>query len=236
MKKRPIHTAVTFLAMAAFAALLGACGTGGGGTNFYSYTVTLANVGSNQPLAPAALVVHDGKYAPWTVGEPASEGLERLAEAGDISLFLQEAGADPAVIMTTAGTGIIPPGGSAQFELSYVTGKGTELALATMLVNTNDAFAGMGDLDLSTVAVGQTVSTLVPTWDAGTEPNTETSDTVPGPAGGGEGYNVDRSGDRDFVVIHPGVLTADEGLSASTLDESHRFVGPTLLVKIRRDR
>lgn len=234
MNKRAIHTAVTCLAMAVFAAFLGACGSGGG-TNLYSYTVTLANVSSNQPLAPAALVIHDGTYTPWAVGDAASEGLQRLAEAGDISVFLQEAAADPAVIMTTAGTGIILPGASAQFELSYVPG-GTELALATMLVNTNDAFAGMGDLDLSTVALGETVSALVPTWDAGTEPNTETVATVPGPAGGGEGYNADRTGDRDFVAVHPGVLTADEGLAASALDESHRFAGPVLLVKIRRDR
>ena len=234
MKRRSILTIGTFLAMTFLATLLGACG--GGGSDSLSYTVTLVNVGSNQPLAPPALVVHDGEYTPWTVGEAASDGLELLAEAGDTSIFLQEAGMDADFVMATAGTGVIPPGAFREFDLSLTAETGTELAVATMLVNTNDAFAGKADLDLSAIGVGQTVSALVPIWDAGTEPNSETAATVPGPAGGGEGFNDDRTGDRNFVTVHPGVLTADEGLAASALDESHRFAGPVLLVKIHRDQ
>lgn len=88
------------------------------------------------------------------------------------------------------------------------------------------------------------------TWDAGTEANTETAATMPGPAasaagGGGEaaGYDVVRDDLADAVRLHQGVVTsanADdpsrEGLSTSVLTEAHRFDFPTSRVVITRTR
>ena len=40
--------------------------------------------------------------------------------------------------------------------------------------------------------------------------------------------------DVDFVAMHPGVVTADDGLSSSVLTGEHKFDNPALSVKIMR--
>jgi len=56
-----------------------------------------------------------------------------------------------------------------------------------MLVNTNDSFTGLNAWDLSKLAVGDSWSTNVGVYDAGTEINSELLGTIPGPADGGDG-------------------------------------------------
>jgi hypothetical protein len=75
---------------------------------------------------------------------------------------------------------------------------------------------------------------MLPAWDAGTEANSEASGTIPGPADGGEGYNATRDDLVNFVAIHRGVISADDGLNSSILDESHRFDNPVARVMIER--
>ncbi|HKI50534.1 MAG TPA: hypothetical protein VJ995_00535 [Geothermobacteraceae bacterium] len=53
------------------------------------------------------------------------------------------------------------------------------------------------------------------------------------PAGGGEGFNPMRD-DRDYVAIHPGVVTAAEGLASSALHERHRFQSPVARLLVTR--
>ena len=50
-------------------------------------------------------------------------------------------------------------------------------------------------------------------WDSGTEANSETAATIPGPAGGGEGFNATRD-DSDTVSFHSGVISQDDGLTS----------------------
>ncbi len=59
---------------------------------------------------------------------------------------------------------------------------------ATRLVNTNDAFTGVNAGRIGDLEVGESKYSSQP-WDAGTEGNIETAATIPGPAGGGEGFN-----------------------------------------------
>ena len=94
-----------------------------------------------------------------------------------------------------------------------------------MLVNTNDAFTGVNAGPIGDLEVGESKTFLSQPWDAGTEGNIETAATIPGPAGGGEGYNMARD-DQDFIAVHLWVVTEDDGLVTSVLDESHRFLGP----------
>jgi hypothetical protein len=102
-----------------------------------------------------------------------------------------------------------------------------------MLVNTNDAFTGVNGLPIGDLSVGESKIYLSQPWDAGTESNTETAATIPGPAGGGEGFNPVRD-DRDYIATHPGVVTGDDGLASSILDESHRFIGPVVKFVVTR--
>lgn len=206
-----------------------------------SFEVRVVNLTENQPFSPLAVILHDANYAPWVVGSSASEGLERLSESGDNSLLLEQASENlshRAQFNTrgrqsfVSGAGVISPGEEAR----VVTSKGGSdvlLSAATMLVNTNDGFAGASALDVSSLSVGDEVLRYLPVYDAGTESNSESPDAIPGPAGGGEGFNALRD-DVDYVAHHPGVVSAVDGYVESALDQSHRFDGPVALLVIKR--
>lgn len=197
------------------------------------YAVTVTNISNNQPLSPLALVLHKSGYSGWTEGAAVSTGLEKLAEGGDNSDFLDEATVNTHVLDDASGAGLILPGQSETVMLSTTESSGVMLTLATMLVNTNDAFSGISSQALSALTNGETLHVYGYTYDAGTEANSETAATIPGPAGGGEGYNAMRD-DLGKLTVHSGVVTADDGLTTSTLDESHRFSGPVSMVMVMR--
>ncbi len=193
-----------------------------------SYQVSVTNLNNNQPLSPLAVALHDETFQLFTIGDAATIGLERLAEGGDNSVMIEEAiaaGAD-----TATGAGVLMPGASEQLTL---VGTGTRMSLAAMLGNTNDGFAGLDTVDLSELLVGESLTLWADGYDAGTEGNSEAMADVPGPAAGGEGFNAARD-DSDFVRIHSGVITQDDGLASSVLDGSHRFTGPVAKVVIKR--
>lgn len=198
------------------------------------YRVTLTNLTHHQPLSPPALVVHGMGYMPVPVGQPASEGLERLAEGGDSMMWLAEARMQTSVYRTQAGEMPIPPGGHAEFMLHVpVELAHPMLSGATMLVNTNDAFAALEALPLYELEVGASMHFTANVYDAGTEANSEAAGTLPGPADGGEGFNPARE-TMNRVSAHPGVVTRGDGLETSVLDESHRFLNPALAVTVTR--
>ena len=200
-----------------------------------TYAVAITNLTGSQPLSPLGAVVHNSGYAGWEIGISASSGLERLAEGGDPAVFLAEAAGNADVLVTGTGGGIIGPGATDNVEFTTVPTQGLRLTCATMLVNTNDAFTGISGLIIGDLAVGERKRIYALPYDAGTEGNTETASTIPGPAGGGEGYNAERL-DRDFVSVHSGVVTRDDGLVTSVLDESHRFLSPVAEIVVTRIR
>ena len=165
-------------------------------------------------------MLHDASYMPWRLGEKATRGLEQLAESGAPNDLLAEA-TDLALAKTNSD-GILPPWASTSVTLTATSDSELYLTTAAMLVNTNDAFTGLSGYGLKGLAVGQTRTQLVNIYEAGTEANSETAATVPGPASNGEGYNSAREA-RDTIAAHGGVVTASDGLADSALDESHRF-------------
>ncbi|MFT5635750.1 MAG: hypothetical protein ACI89T_001204, partial [Cognaticolwellia sp.] len=123
------------------------------------------------------------------------------------------------------------------------------ISFTTMLVDTNDGFTGLNSANISNMTVGQTISFMAPTWDAGTEANTETASTMPGPAasaaGGGAstGFDATRDDLFDLVHFHRGVVTSanasdggKEGLRASILTEADRWDNPTARIVVTRTR
>lgn len=227
-------TLLIVLALLCPLALLACHGEGGGGTSVSTYSVTVINLTANQPLSPMGVVLHKSGYSPWELGETASAGLEQLAEGGENSGFLAEADADPNVLITESGSGAIGPGSSETVTISTVPTKALLISVATMLVNTNDAFTGLKGEIIGTMVRGQSMSFEAGPYDAGTEANTETFSTIPGPAGlNGVGFSATRD-DRDFVSVHAGAVTSDDGLSTSALRESHRFQGPVAKIVVTR--
>lgn len=195
-----------------------------------SYEVTVTNLTHLQPLSPVAAVLHqEGNL--WVVGEAASVELEEMAEGGDNSSLLGLS----MVLASSSGAAPIGPGGSETISVTIEDITDAKISIASMLVNTNDAFTGLNAWDLSQLNVGESWSTSTKAYDAGTEANSEALGTIPGPADGsdGAGFNAVRD-DVDFVAGHPGVVSADDGMTTSVLSSAHKFDNPVARIVITR--
>ncbi len=98
-----------------------------------SYTVTVTNLTHNQPLTPPAVILHTEGYSPWTLGQSASTGLEKLAEGGDAADFTAEATANSNVITTSTGVDVLLPGASASFNLEAAPNSDLRVSAASRL-------------------------------------------------------------------------------------------------------
>jgi len=224
---------ITALLLAGF--YLSGCGSSSSSVSppaLASYEVTVVNATGNQPLSPVAVIAHSAAYSAWRVGSAASPGIESLAEGGSNSQLLASlSGVDAASVSAAAA---IAPGANEKISITVSAATQTLITVAGMLVNTNDAFAGLHSIDVSALASGDSMTVWADVYDAGTELNSESSGTIPGPADGGEGFNAARSDISDVVRRHGGVVTLDDGLSTSVLDQSHRFDNPAMMVTITK--
>ena len=200
------------------------------------FEVSVVNLTAGQPFSPIAVVSHEAGYSAFDIGQPASEGLEILAEGGDNATFIEEAQADETVLMTVSGDGPLGPGatGSFMLELEDSVAASAYVSAVTMLVNTNDAITGLRSVEIGSLEVGDRRQMTTISYDAGTELNSELAGTIPGPADGGEGLNTDRDDLDDIVRVHSGVLTVDDGLAESVLTEVHRWDNPVARVTVSR--
>lgn len=196
----------------------------------YSYEVTVLNLTHGQPLSPITVALH-GDEMLWQIGMPASVALEKLAEGGDNADLL----AMESVVASNSAEGALMPGLSTSVTVSTTSTSATHLSVATMLVNTNDAFSGLTGLELSMLAVDASKTWHLNVYDAGTEANTEAMGTIPGPADSGTGYDQTRD-DIDLVAMHPGVVSKDDGLTNSVLTQAHRFDNPSIKLTITRTK
>lgn len=233
------------LALASVALLAAACdsNSGGGGTVvtpppvvMATFEVTVSNLTNAQPLSPIAVIAHEGTFPVFTVGSPASVALETLAEGGDNSMLLADAAAMAGTGDTASGAAPIGPAGSETVSLTMDenTLDAMTISVSTMLVNTNDAITGVSDVPLAGMQAGDVVTMRSIAYDSGTEANTEAAAHIPGPAGGGEGFNAARDDIADRVAMHSGVVGQDGGFPASDLNGQHRFDNPVAMVRIER--
>jgi hypothetical protein len=196
------------------------------------FSVEVSNLTNHQPFAPVGVVLHEVGYHPYTLGAAASTALETMAEGGDVSDLISEADSHAMTLDTMTGTGIIAPGSNETITVQSVNTQ-PRLSLVGMLVNTNDGFIGLNGVDVSGLGLNESLDLKARVYDAGTEANSEAAADVPGQ--GGEGFNASRN-DRDFVAVHPGVISMDDGLSGSSLDQSHRFDNPSARIVVTRTR
>lgn len=249
--KLPILTKTAFLA----ALILGlvACDSNDSGTTAppappappmlveRAYNIEITNLTAGQPFSPLVVAAHRHTTRFFSVGEAASVPVERVAEAGDNASLLAALANDAAVFAEAGGTGILMPGDSetVMLDLELMEGQLADIHVSglTMLVNTNDAVAAAQNVDVTNLALNDSITVMAIVYDAGTEANSETADTIPGPAAAGgaqEGFNAMRDDIRDQVHAHAGVVTADDGLSSSVLGAAHRFDNPAMRMVITR--
>lgn len=193
-----------------------------------SYEITVTNLTAAQPLSPVAVML-TGEQRYWRIGEPASDALALLAEAGDNSALLDADG----VLATASSASPVGPGDATSVTVSVDGADGVWLTVASMLVNTNDGFTGTTGMSLNDLAVNQSITMTATVYDAGTEQNSEAAGSIPGPADGGEGVSDGRE-DLDRVFMHAGVVSQDDGLSTSVLTQAHRFDNPAVIISVTR--
>lgn len=204
------------------------------------FEIRVTNLTNAQPLSPVAVMLHQSGFSSFVDGESASLALELLAEGGDNADVLSEVQAATQHLASASTEGPVPPQSISPLVSLSVAAEDmadVRLSVISMLVRTNDAFTGVNAADLSAMAVGDTLSMNGPTWDSGTEDNTETAATIPGPGFDGEGFNVARDDRLDVVRFHGGVVTnesAEFGLPTSDLDDQHRFLNPASRVVVTR--
>lgn len=204
----------------------------------YAYEVTVLNTSVGQPFSPLAVLAHTDQYKAFTVGEAASTELEYLAEAGSNAEILTAVASNDEVHTSQGGNGVVGPGTSQTLtiELGENDFSSAYLTVLTMMVNTNDAVVAARGIKLSDLAVNGYHKVNAIAYDAGTEANTETAASIPGPAGGGEGFNATRDDHMDQVTAHAGVVTSDDGLDTSALTQVHRWDNPAAVITVKRTR
>lgn len=190
------------------------------------YRVTVYNVTDGQPQTPWVVATHSGPIKAFRSGQPASPGLQSVAENGGVPDLVAELSGvvyDAAV----AGSAPVAPGGSAS---AYVTaGPGArKLTVVGMLICTNDGFAGLNSVTLNRSG-SQTFYGYA--YDAGTEINTQDyADLVPPCDGMGvTGMSNPDLAENGVVHPHPGI-TDDGDLSTAV----HGWDGPVIKVLVER--
>jgi hypothetical protein len=162
--------------------------------------VTITNLTRAQPLSPPVVASHSARGPQlFVAGQPASRQLAAVAQDAINGPLVRLLKGDPNVTDVQQGAAPIPPGGSARVVVD-AHGLLPFVSLASMLVNTNDAFIAVQHVAVPPIGV---TTQFVPAWDAGSEVNDEDCANIPGPACG----DTDRSGvpERGFVHIHNGV-------------------------------
>ncbi len=204
------------------------------------FNVQITNLTNAQPLSPVGIVFHAQGFNAFVDGDPASLGIEQLAEGGSNAELLAEAQAATEYLVSASTDGPVPPRSiSDVVELRFPSDQldTARLSLATMLVHTNDAFSALNAVNISNMEAGDTLEFFGPTWDSGTEANDELGINMPGPDFGGEGFNSVRNDIFDRVHFHQGVVTnvsVESGLATADLVERHRFDNSTTKVIVTR--
>ena len=142
-----------------------------------------------------------------------------MAEGGDISgLVSVLTGADADVSENPAG-GLLGPSASTTFEMMNADGN-DQLSMATMILPTNDGFAGLNSWMIPEEAGTQTI--YLRAYDAGTEANNELVvegsgasgvlgiPAAPGGMAGMNGTGVTDQEDNQTVHVHRGNLGDDD--------------------------
>ncbi len=199
-----------------------------------TYTVTYTNLTEAQYLTPPNFAAHVEGLHVFERGAEASAGVQAVAENGGVSVLEAELMAtidDAGLGVSGVGGGPSPvaPGQSITFEFTTAESR---LSVVSMLVCTNDGFAGL-DSGRLPKHDGQTKMFRLHGYDAGTEINTEMrEDLVPAPfCGPGAGSTT-----SDPALAEGGVVERHRTLRGiGDLDPALDWSGPVAQLTVTRN-
>ncbi len=207
------------------------------------YEVTITNLTPGQPITPPLLATHSKDVEVFTPGKMASEQLRQLAENGNSEPLVEKLKSNAGVLDIVQGTApLVPANDPGNTGLGYsetftVSAKDNMryLSFASMLVCTNDGFAGIDSVKLPFY---KEKTVYAKAFDARTEMNTEDfADLVP-PCQDAIGVSSDEDGtgasnpeiaEDGIIIPHPGVV-GDEDLQ----NRVHAWNGPVAKIDIVR--
>ncbi len=193
-----------------------------------SYRITVENLtpatqpGASQPLSPIIVATHTPRFHVYKIGRYASVELRQEAEDAVDAPLVSWLNSQTLVLDVAKGDGVILPGQSASVTIQAAPGF-HRLSLVSMLVNTNDAFAGLDGVRLP--RTGKKV-VYAYAYDAGTEKNTESVDHIPGPCCG---HPFVRVPTHERIRMHEGITGRGD------LDPTiYNWDGPVARITIER--
>lgn len=165
-------------------------------------------------LTPIFIGAHDGSFVTFTPGQPASAGLERVAEDGGPQTLLMSQLAAVGGVGGTAGSGPIAPGETVTLLLNVDPALQQYLGFASMVIPSNDAFIGNPSptqfrlYDVGGHFIPREGATAIrisgaQVWDAGTEVNDEIPANTAFLAQAAPNTGTAENG---VVSLHPGFL------------------------------
>lgn len=209
--------------------------------NAQDLDIEITNLTQGIYYTPFLIAAHDSDTYLFKSGMAASPQLQMMAEGGDISGLSEMLTAGNADLVENPAAGLLAPGGSVTTTLSTTDGN-THFSLVSMLLPTNDGFAGVSGWEIPTEPGTHTL--MLNAYDAGTEANDEIvngggAPGAPGipasPGGSGTGaMGVTMVEDNTAVHIHRGSLGDDDANGGkSDLDNRvHRWLNPVIKVTI----
>lgn len=205
------------------------------------YKVTITNLTKGQFFTPALVATHRGGVSMFKLGEPASDGLARTAEAGDTSELLNElmsytnAVGDYATVLGAGDPPLLAPGETASVVVSG-GGRYRFLSLAGMLLPSNDTFVALNRIRLPR----HQTTKLALAYDAGTEFNDQNCLHIPGPRCGGEANSAPADTDEGYVYVSNGfhALPQPEGDDAGEVLQpfTYDWRNPVARIVVKRIR
>lgn len=174
------------------------------------YTVSITNISKGISFTPILVVTHKDAKPVFSLGEPASAELVRVAEGGDTQP-LQDKLMNSGLSYDAVSTGgLLGPGETVSVNVKS-KGDFDHLSLASMLLPTNDGFIAINGMELPK----HTRNVMVPGYDAGSEINDELCASIPGPYCKGDAFSMEDG--EGFVHIHSGIHGIND-LSAADYD------------------
>ena len=198
-----------------------------------TYEVSITNITRGQTFTPQLVLSHDRGTAPFTAGQPASVGLEELAEGGSTAALTNEVATVTRDSMTIDG--LLGPGETISTEI-IARPQQDVLSVAAMLIPTNDTFMALDSVELPRNRVPAVY--YAPAYDAGTEANDQECANIPGPRCGGEGFNPDRPVDQEgYVYIGNGFHSLDGAAEVEVLGPAvYDWRNPVARITVTRVR
>lgn len=213
------------------------------------YRFTIANATLGQPVAPSVIATHSDAFRLFELGPtpakgdsnyPLYFGLATAAETGSPVPLVDEVAASDGVWQAVAlPTNHTPPvllPGESNSIIIHASGNAKYLSAAAMLGATNDAFYAVRSA-LLPKGVGEITRVYADAYDAGSELNEESDDTV-GALGATDddpmtGVGIDENGEG-YIHVHAGIhgIGGPKGLDAAIYD----WRNPVVEVTIERIR